>query len=293
MAVVASLLSGGRPVRGVVKILAGLVVALLVGGLLVVAVGRVRTAASLVGCRNNLKEIGLSLQNYDDANGHFPTGTVPNADLAPDRRLSWLIEVWPAFMEGGKKTLFDRMKAWDAEDNCPARCSICVDKDTAEFRDDVVGDLKVFLCPANPARNTPPLPGPTHYLGVAGVGEDAAELPLSDPRAGFFGYDRTVSLRDITDGAATTLAVAEAVDGGPWTAGGRATVRGLSVGSPYLGEGAQFASLHRGCNLLPLTQPVITNVLLVDGSVRSLTDSMSPQVFEALATIAGKEEVAP
>ena len=30
----------------------------------------------------------------------------------------------------------------------------------------------------------------THYVGVAGVGEDAAQLPANDPRAGVFGYGR-------------------------------------------------------------------------------------------------------
>ena len=42
----------------------------------------------------------------------------------------------------------------------------------------------------------PELPSPTHYLGVAGLGEDAPLLPLTDPRAGFFGYDRKVSTLD-------------------------------------------------------------------------------------------------
>jgi prepilin-type processing-associated H-X9-DG protein len=157
----------------------------------------------------------------------------------------------------------------------------------------VVGTLPFLLCPANPTEFDPSLPCPTHYLGIAGVGEDAAELPLSDRRAGVFGYDRKVRERDIKDGLATTLAVAEALDGGPWTAGGKATLRGLSVGeAPYLGEGGQFASRHR-VGFFPWSGPVVTNVLFADGSVRTLTPSVSPQVLEALATIAGGEEVGP
>jgi hypothetical protein len=138
------------------------------------------------------------------------------------------------------------------------------------------------LCPANPARNGPDLPSPTNYLGVAGVGEEAAEVPLSDPRAGFFGYDRRLTQADLMDGAATTLMLAEAVDGGPWTAGGKATVRGLAAdGRPYLGRDGQFTSLHRR----------VTNVAFADASVRPLSSAVSPKVLEALATVAGGEEV--
>jgi hypothetical protein len=126
------------------------------------------------------------------------------------------------------------------------------------------------------------------------VGGAAAELPLADSKSGFFGYDRQISRGDIRDGLATTLAVAEAVDGGPWSAGGRATVRGLAAGErPYLGEGGQFAGVHRGGDLFPFSQPVVTNVLFADGRVCPLTAAVSPQVLEALATIAGNERVSP
>ncbi len=148
------------------------------------------------------------------------------------------------------------------------------------MREEPAGELGTFLCPANRGRGAPDLPCRTSYLGIAGVGDDAAELPRGDPRAGFFGYDRRLTAKDLTDGAATTLMLAEAADGGFWTAGGKATVRGLAAdGRPYLGRGGQFASLHRG-----------TNVAFADGSVRRLTPAVSPRVLEALATVAGGEE---
>ena len=40
------------------------------------------------------------------------------------------------------------------------------------------------------------------------------------------------------------MAVTEVLDGGPWTAGGHATVLGLATdGRPYLGKSGQFSSL--------------------------------------------------
>ena len=276
--------------RSIVQASIVLVLLLLVGGLLAVSVSGVRDAAHRMSCQSNLKQVGYALSLHHDFHGHFPTGTVPNADLDPGRRLSWLTQLYPAFMCGGVSLRLDRSKAWDAEQNCPPWERVWVD-DGPPKRDQLVGEVRLFLCPANPGRFEPELPCPTDYVGIAGVGEDAAGLSLSDRRAGVFGYDRKVSRADLKDGEATTMAVAEVLDGGPWTAGGRATVRGLEAGSPDLGEGGQFVGRHRSGEFFPRSRRPVTNVLSADGSVRSLTPAVSLAVFEALATIAGGEEV--
>jgi hypothetical protein len=268
--------------RGVVKVGVVLLV-LLVGGLVPISINRVRNASDITQCQNNLRSIGLALHNYHDFNHHFPPGTLPNAALPPEKRLSWVVDIYPVYMEGGVRSRLDKSKAWDAEGNWPPRQDYPKVEGEPE---DVVEELKLFLCPGNGLDTRRRM----NYPGIAGVGDDAAVLELTDPRAGFFGYDRTITHRDIKDGSSTTLVVVEARDGGPWTAGGKATVRGLSPGGPpYLGEGGQFAGFHRAGNLFPLSQPVVTNALFVDGSVRRLTTSVSPQVFEALATIAGDD----
>jgi prepilin-type processing-associated H-X9-DG protein len=268
-------------------------VVVLVGAVGVIGVGRVRQAASRMKCRNNLKQFTSALQNYHATMDHFPSGTVPGTTSPPERRLGWLVQIWPAFMEGHPRIQFDRAKAWDAEGNCPPYCFFSkekLDRDLPKIKQ-VIGDVRGFHCPSNPARNGPLLPCPTHYVGVAGIGPDAAELPASDRRAGLFGYDRKVSLAAIKDGHSTTMALAEVTDGGPWSAGGRATIRGVEPdGAPYLGEGGQFTSFHWGGGF-SCSQPIVTNVAFVDGSVRGLTAAIAPEVFEALATIAGGEAV--
>jgi prepilin-type processing-associated H-X9-DG protein len=278
--------------RRIVTVAVILVVALLVAGLGVTFAYRVRSAANAMNCRNNLHLlIGIALQGYHDATGHFPSGTVPNSGLPPHKRLSWMTEICPTFVEGGYRTLLNNKKSWDDKENCPVRCRRRIDMQ-GNTREEPFGEAGFFFCPANLHMSSADLVSLTDYVGIAGLGEAAAELPLADTRAGFFGYDRQISINDIKDGAAETIAVTEVLDGGPWTAGGRATVRGLAAsGLPYLGEGGQFAALHGIPKIFSWSQPVRTNVLFADGSVRPFTAAVSPQVFEALATIAGGEHV--
>jgi prepilin-type processing-associated H-X9-DG protein len=125
------------------------------------------------------------------------------------------------------------------------------------------------------------MPEPMTYVGIAGLGTDAPSLPIGHRRAGIFGYDRQTRMVDISDGASTTMMLAETrVTNGPWTAGGPATVRGLDPRrQPYLGRGQQFGGSHPGGAM----------VAFADGSVRFLHETIDARVFEALSTIAGGE----
>jgi hypothetical protein len=121
----------------------------------------------------------------------------------------------------------------------------------------------------------------THYVGMAGIGEDAANLKVDEQGAGVFGYNRQTRMRDITDGTSNTIAIMEASnDFGPWAQGGRSTIRGLTE-EPYIngpdGIGGSWVGGAQGA--------------LADGSVRFISENIDPDVFKALMTISGGEQI--
>jgi hypothetical protein len=283
-----------------VNVLVVVFVLVFAGGLVIAAVPRVRHAAARTQCTNNLKQLGIALEIYHGAWQNYPPGTIPAKDpdypaieLPPEKRLSCLVTLVP-FLDQTSIVL-DLTKPWDAQANLEPRFRHRMGDDPDVTEEAPVGECRLFRCPSNTATATSGFPGLTHYVGVAGVGVDAADRSTGSPGVGFFGHDRLTRQEDVKDGLAMTVAVSETTwKNGPWTAGGQPTVRGLdpSVG-PYLGAGSPFGSNHRRDGLFALTPTYAANVLFADCSVRCLTDSTRPAVLEALATIAGGEDVGP
>lgn len=251
-----------RPLR----VLSWVLLACLCFGLCVGGVANLRAAAARQRCNNNLRQIGLALQNYHDTMSEFPPGTHRVPDLPPDRRLSWLFEIDP-FVHARMDPTWNQHQdePWDSDGNMRLQR----------------GRMPWYECPPRPSSVPMTELGYTSYVGAAGVGGDAPGLPKSDPRAGAFGYDRRVALGDIKDGPAQTIMVIETGTAlGPWVAGGRATIRALERDvAPYLGRGRPFGGLHRGGVM----------VAMADGSVHFVMDSAAAEVLEAAVTIAAGE----
>ena len=106
-------------------------------------------------------------------------------------------------------------------------------------------------CPAHLFADPHVAKGATSYVGLAGVGRDAAELPRGNRLAGIFGYDRIVRRDDLTAGATQTLMATETGrDNGPWTAGGSPTVAALT---PRRRRTSGRAAPSAGCTLTAST----------------------------------------
>jgi Protein of unknown function (DUF1559) len=239
-------------------------------GVLLPFIVRVKMAAAKTSCGNNLKQLGLAESNYFDTFGFHVEGTFPNAALAPEDRMSWCFALLPFIECDPTFNKTKRDKAWNDPEN-----------------ELLMVRWKVFVCPSRPDEQTTQT---TSYLGLAGLGEDAATLPTNDPRSGLFGYERKVRLEEIKDGTANTISILESCTGGPWAQGGPGSVRGLVVSQrPYVGETQPFGS-WRIQTRWPMKPPfVAVQAVLADGSVRSFSSDTSPAVLEAFATINGKD----
>jgi prepilin-type processing-associated H-X9-DG protein len=128
--------------------------------------------------------------------------------------------------------------------------------------------------------------GATHFVGIAGVGIDAADYSARDEavakKLGVFGYDRRTTVKDITDGLSNTVFMVQVppTHQRPWIAGGGATVMGV----PETRSIEPFVAPHGGKRG--------TYVLMCDGSVRFVKDDIDDNVFKALCTIKGGEPIA-
>lgn len=266
-----------------------LLLAFAAAGLFVPYIQKLRGTSDLVRSRNNLRELARFAAHYAEAKpgrpadptllDQIPAGTVYLPGVSPEDRLSWVVRVLPGLDQkrqdaAGLMNRIDTKLPWAAAPNQVAART----------------KLPVMLCPANPAESPPTEPALTNYVGIAGVGTDAATLvippgpkPAVPPRAGAFRYDTPTPFDLIADGLSQTLLLGEtANDPGPWLRGGPATVRGLNTdpgAKPLIGPGGQFG----GCF------PNGAHFALADGSVRFFTPQTDAKVLLALATIAGAE----
>ena len=82
-------------------------------GMLLPAVSQVREAARRTACANNMRQVGLSLLNYESANGSFPkaiNGTGQN-------QYSWRIEVLPYLEQQKFAQAYDKNQPWYSTKN--------------------------------------------------------------------------------------------------------------------------------------------------------------------------------
>jgi len=144
--------------------------------LLLPAVQAAREAARRSQSMNNLKQIGLALHNYQDANRKLPPAYTTDKEGKPG--LSWRVLILPYLEEQELFKQFRLDEPWDSEHNKALLAKI----------------PKTFVSP-----NYSGPKGRTNYLGIGG-------------QHGVFGGKEGVSFAKMTDGLSNTVVAVEAAN---------------------------------------------------------------------------------
>jgi prepilin-type N-terminal cleavage/methylation domain-containing protein len=235
--------------------------------LLLPAVQHAREAARRTQCRNNLKQIGLALQNYHATLRCFPPGGLDWRPPWPpgyqQRNIAWSALVLPWLDQQTVYWALDLHAAYDADVNAPAAAT----------------RLPVYLCPSTPNGDRQFRGrGPIAYGGIYGE----RLMSPNNPPKGLMVYDEVFRFRDITDGASNTLIVGEDSQ--------RIHVEWISAYNVFdqawpVNQAPAFE------NDLRSQHPGGAFATLADGSVRFVSESLDRTILAALCTRAGGEVV--
>jgi prepilin-type N-terminal cleavage/methylation domain-containing protein/prepilin-type processing-associated H-X9-DG protein len=187
------------------------IIAILIG-LLLPAVQKVREAAARMQCTNNLKQIGLALQNYHSTFTCFPAGQREGLGSTPN----WRFLLFP-YLE------------LDSIYNAVTLTSLT----SAASRTVLSGRvIPVWACPASAALNLTPNPNPGNsndvnnyqipsYMGIMGAYDDPSIPTRNGSRTmtttyghivsdtGMLLLNETVNMSSCNDGTSNTIIVAE------------------------------------------------------------------------------------
>lgn len=280
--------------------------------LLLPAVQSAREAARRMQCSNNLKQMGLAIHNYAGVHReHFPPA------FTGSRKHALFTAMLP-YLE--QQALHDGMLALERAN--PTTYTTLGDE-THKYT-----VVPSYVCPSwpHPAvfRDLSTWPSPwgkgaiTTYQGVSGAYPDRQPYLTNPghgnvPQTGMFGIGYVRRMGDVIDGLSNTFAMAEFVqidtqpaystppgNVRPWILGGNGPPHESYPGA-YSAKVLVYAPNSRlnrfadgvPWNHLPMGShhPSGMNVLVGDGSVTSVSDSIDLELYFQLATVAGGEAV--
>jgi prepilin-type N-terminal cleavage/methylation domain-containing protein len=280
----------------VVIAIIGLLVALLLP-----AIQAAREAARRSQCKNNLKQIGLALHNYESARGAFPPGFVSRATATNGPGLGpgwgWAAHILPYLEESNLNIDLKREITDPLYDNIR------------------VMPLSVFRCPTdaveepivsvrNSAGTELTKVAFANYVGVGGTFEVTV---FPDTGTGLLFRNRPMRIREITDGMSHTIMVSErASRQSPQTTWvGAITDAEVPPKNPtYDAEGPPVLALTNTGTVADgrvpnntldhvedsnSSHPQGVHTMFCDGSVQAINNDIDPNVWVALGTRAGGE----
>jgi hypothetical protein len=243
--------------------------------------------AEMIGAKPRIHELAAALKGYATEKKQFPQGAFPRqagperagVPYPPDQRVSWMVEMLPRLARGEYVELYDaidKSKSWRDPDNL-----LCATALVAQFLNPYSAEKSWWV----------PYPGlkravaATHFVGIAGVGLDAADYKADDPtvadKLGIFGYDRITPWEKLKRPENTIAVLQVPYDfKTSWMAGGGSTVRGVAEEDaihPFVCEAYKG---KRG-----------TYAIMANGDVRFIPEDIDNEIFKKLCTLNGGENI--
>jgi prepilin-type N-terminal cleavage/methylation domain-containing protein len=251
-----------------VELLAAVAIIGVLVSLLLPAVQAAREAARRSHCQNNLRQMGIALHAFHNADGAFPVGCMEKRTFQRPaaRQLAWSAALLPQLEQQPLWRTIDFDLPYDGGRNAPAG----------------VTPLPVYLCPsavrlaAGRDGDEVSDPGANYRAAAIDYGGVYGAAQLSPSGNGAMLFDRAVSFDEITDGASHTFIVAE--DSG----------RGWGMDGEWI-NGENIFDLGGQVNAqqhddLWSDHPGAAMALRCDGSVALLFETMDLQLLRAACT---------
>lgn len=167
----------------IVELLVVIFILAILVSLLLVAIFQSREATRRLTCSQNLRQVGLALQNYVSETNRFPNG---NGD-----GFSFLVRLLPFIGEDARHRSINMKLAYEEQLN-----------------ESWARTPRSYVCPSDPATSSASNLWSCNYLGIAGGSTSGTENGIIISRGG--NSRHAVTAASITDGLSNTLAITEA-----------------------------------------------------------------------------------
>jgi prepilin-type N-terminal cleavage/methylation domain-containing protein len=309
--------SSSRPRQGftLIELLVVIAIISILIGLLMPAVQKARESANRLSCSNNLKQLGLAALNYEATHKCLPPARVmrwnqdnDDGDLKLRGGATWAVYLLPDLEQDNAYKMWN-FDLWYHYQNASVRqfnppTFFCASRRSSTSAPvlSVSGDPLAFagMQPGNVDDDND-----GHWEQIpGGLGDYACNMgPDSFSAAGPFRlnnpFDKGVRIAEITDGTSNTILFGEKhIPKGYWGQGGwdcsifdgdspscsgRAGGPSFPMAQSLRDMGWKYGSMH----------PVVCNFVFGDGSVHSLSKTLSPAVLGLLTDISDEAVIPP